>query len=235
LNYFHFLLKRFLKIYPVYYLSLVLGIIVFIFRGWSNNDGILALSIKFNAKDLFLSLTGSYAFWGEWGGPFITTSWFIALIMTMYICYPFLSRMISNRQNRTMVVILTISCLSRILVNFCSLPMRPLDWFPLCRVFEFALGIYLSKSLVKFSIPFINSSEIAVRIINYISRLSFPIFLVHSVFMFIMGEMLTAGYNNIVTISVFIIFTLVFSVVILAIDERIPRKKWLDNFLSARQ
>ena len=75
------MIRRVVRIYPVYYLSLVLAIPVYFIQQ----------HMALHWWDIPLTLTGFYAFAGEWGGPFIATSWFLGLIVVMYSIYPALS------------------------------------------------------------------------------------------------------------------------------------------------
>jgi peptidoglycan/LPS O-acetylase OafA/YrhL len=155
----HFIIKRLLRIYPVYYLSLLFGLLIYSLRSYYETGYIFANFSKFNFVDIILSLTGGYAFVGKWGGPFVATSWFVALIITMYILFPFLSCKINKRPFYSICVLLLISSFSRIILYRYGFLNRPLDWFPLCRIFEFSLGISLLLFYQKSYLNFINHQD----------------------------------------------------------------------------
>ncbi|MEK7109873.1 MAG: acyltransferase family protein [Patescibacteria group bacterium] len=178
-QYSHFLAKRFLKIYPVYYLSLFVGVLIYL------KDNNLQCSVC-NISNLLVSITGFYAFIGKWGGPFVATSWFIGLIITMYFLYPFISKKIQNKPHATLIALLLISVLSRILLGrYNILPTRPLDWFPLARIFEFSLGVYLVNIIKKDFWLCMNNFKKIGRIFAFISEISFPLFLIHYPLLFL--------------------------------------------------
>ncbi len=123
---------------------------------------------------MFLTLTGTYAFAGRWGGPFLNTSWFIGLIFVLYLVFPWLSRAISARPALTMAALLALSLASRALLGrYGWLPGRPLDWFPPCRVFEFGLGIWLAGAYSRASLRPLSLGRLDPLIIAA-AALSFP-------------------------------------------------------------
>ena len=137
-HYLDFLLKRCLRIYPVYYMALFIGLSAHVCKAYLQIGNIHSPFSSFSSSDLILSITGFYAFAGKWGGPFVPASWFVGLIMIMYLFYPILSRAIANSPHVTIGVLLVISILSRLVLGryFCLLlPTNPIDWFPLCRIF----------------------------------------------------------------------------------------------------
>jgi len=52
-----------------------------------------------------------------------------------------------------------------------------IGWFPLCTIFEFALGIYVVQ--LKLYPAKVNNSKILI----FLSEISFPVFLIHSYFL----------------------------------------------------
>jgi peptidoglycan/LPS O-acetylase OafA/YrhL len=231
INYLQFIVKRILRIYPVYYMSLLFGIVIYSIHSYNDTGHIFANFSKFDIGDIILSLTGGYAFVGKWGGPFVTTSWFVSLIITMYIFFPFLSGEIKKRPFVSISVLFLISVLSRLILGrYVILPTRPLDWFPLCRIFEFSLGIYLAIILPNNSYNFLKSTGNLGFVISFISALSFPLFLVHYPLLFIINYLTGHGVNQQLSIFYYVSITLIFSWIILAIDNKIPRSHILKRF-----
>jgi peptidoglycan/LPS O-acetylase OafA/YrhL len=109
------------------------------------------------------------------------------------------------------------------------LPMRPLDWFPLCRIFEFSLGIYLSIVLPRTPLNYIESSGRSASFISFIAKISFPLFLIHYPLLFIIGYLTRRGVDELLAICLFILVSLTLSWIILAIDSRLPRSNILEK------
>src|SRR5713226_2596915 len=92
-----------------------------------------------------LTITGFCAFAGAGIlGCSLIPAWFIGLILSLYAVYPWLSRLMNRTPRATLLALLLISLASRLTVEG-YLQNYPLEWFPLCRVFEFGLGIYLAQ------------------------------------------------------------------------------------------
>lgn len=226
IRYLQFIAKRFLRIYPVYYLSLPIGIFVYFLHDYYNTGHLFARFSQLGIGDAVLSITGGYAFVGRWGGPFIATSWYIAVIISMYILYPFLSRQIEKRPNVSIIIFFFISFLSRLLLGkYEILAMYPLDWFPFCRIFEFSLGIYLAVILPKasFNIKYLEPSGRLRSLVSCGSAISFPLFLVHYPLLFIINYLTRRGVNQVLAICLYLLVSLTVSWIILSIDKRFPR------------
>jgi peptidoglycan/LPS O-acetylase OafA/YrhL len=228
INYPQFLAKRWLRIYPVYYLSLIFGFVVYCLRSQQKQGSIVAGLTKLGLGDVVLGLTGTYAFVGKWGGPFVGTSWFLALIMSLYMLFPLLSRMMRQRPQTTIELLLVISVLSRLFLGQHDvLPMRPLDWFPLCRLFEFGLGMYLVRVVPVRQWPQLHWLEPVAPMIAFASEISFPLFLIHYPFMFVIKFLIQKGVNQGIAIGVFLVLTCGLSWVLMLVDQKIPRKALL--------
>jgi peptidoglycan/LPS O-acetylase OafA/YrhL len=236
IDYPQFLAKRFLRIYPAYYLSIIFGFGVYCLRSQQEQGSIGAGLAKLGLGDLLLSLTGAYAFVGRWGGPFVGTSWFVALIMSMYLIFPLLRQAMQRWPHETIALLMGISILSRLLLGqYDFLPMRPLDWFPLCRIGEFGLGMYLVRVMPTMSWTNLTWLEPISPLISLISEISFPLFLIHYPFMFTIKFLIMKGVNQSVAIGFFLALTITLSWFLLILDRRIPRKALLEIMLGWRQ
>jgi peptidoglycan/LPS O-acetylase OafA/YrhL len=230
INYPQFLAKRWLRIYPVYYLSLIFGFVVYCLRSQQEQGSIVAGLTKLGLGDVVLGLTGTYALVGKWGGPLVGTSWFLGLIMILYLCFPLLSRLMRHWPHSTIQLLLVMSVLSRLFLGQHDvLPMRPLDWFPLCRLFEFGLGIYLVRVVPAMQWLQLRWLEPVAPMIAFVSEISFPVFLIHYPFMFVIKVLIQKGVNQAVAIGFFLALTCGFSWMLMIVDQRIPRKALLNR------
>lgn len=219
LFYWRFIYKRFTRIYPIYYLSLVFSLGLAIAHQLYSGS----LSCRFcTFSDLFLSLTGFYAFFGQWGGPILNTSWFIGLIMVLYFLYPLITYYLKKYPHLTLFGLLIISVFARYLLGKNNwLPNRPLDWFPLCRVFEFGLGIYLVR-VSKHSIwTDLKVGQRVKNVLLFFSELSFPLFLIHYPLLFILNF---KDLPHFFTIPTYLLVSVGVSYVILFINKYLSKK-----------
>jgi peptidoglycan/LPS O-acetylase OafA/YrhL len=211
--------KRVLRIYPTYYLGLLVGIAVYFARNYPDVGEIFSPSL------VILSITGTHAFVGQWGGPFSNPSWFIGLLMVLYLFFPYLSKSVRHHPHITIVAMLLVSVLSRaILGHYEILPHRPLDWFLLCRVFEFSLGIYLARIIKPYLWLCINGSSRIESVFQFVANISFPLFLVHYPLLLIIPYLSARGVHQLIAIVVFLGISIITSWVILLITNRLSRE-----------
>ncbi len=231
INFNRFITKRILRIQPVYYLSLIVGIVVFVGKQIFYTGDISKVFAIINAFDLIGTITGFYAFMGLWGGPFLQTSWFISLIITMYALYPIISKSMRQVPHSTIIILLTISTFTRFMIGkYELLAGRPLDWFPFCRVFEFAFGVYLVRVLKSTVWISLNKYEKIGPILGLVSGLSFPLFLVHYPILHIMMYFIQNGFSILLCILAFIFISILISWIIYNFDQRLPRQFVMDLF-----
>jgi peptidoglycan/LPS O-acetylase OafA/YrhL len=132
--------KRVLRIYPAYWTAILFAVMM---------DSSI-LQKQFFAIDYVKLISGFQSigattlgdFYGKVNGNF----WFITIILSMYLLFPIIFFAIKKHPHISIVSLFAISALSR--YYFSQLPMffKGIDWFPLCTVFEFGLGIYLIKT-----------------------------------------------------------------------------------------
>jgi peptidoglycan/LPS O-acetylase OafA/YrhL len=68
LNIKYFFVKRILRIYPVYWTCLILGISIYLLNNYQSKGSFLSSWSGLHPYDFFLTTTGFYAFVGQWGG-----------------------------------------------------------------------------------------------------------------------------------------------------------------------
>lgn len=193
-NFKKFLIGRMVRIYPAYWCALIFA--------FSLNP------ISLDMHALILSILGLHAFFGEWGGPILNVSWFIGLIMILYSFYPFINYEMKKNSYFTLMALLVISIISRIYLGRIEGNGRIIDWFPLCRVFEFGLGIFIIEK------DFYFKNVTKSKLVAELSELCFYIFLIHCQVLFLLNLSLMM-YVSIVILLAGILYT---------IDKKIIRK-----------
>ena len=232
-RYLDFLLNRCLRIYPIYYMALLVGLSVHACSIYTQTGTIHSLLAPLGFSDLILSITGFYAFVGKWGGPFIGASWFVGLIIVMYMIYPLLSRAITKTPHVTIILLLVISMLYRLLLGRYGLFLyRPLDWFPLCRVFEFSLGIYVAHMLPLRIWTSLNSTKRSGSLIVFMSRISFPLFLVHHPLCAAIPYLVERGTPQSLAILAFLITSVLLSWLTVSAAQHVPRRRIFEGILQ---
>ena len=236
-NYWRFVKKRIFRIYPLYYMAFIIGLMGFLIRYVA---GVIDEPINFGIDDLVLSLTAMYAFAGEWGGPFLRSGWFIGVIVSLYFIYPLISKMMRNRDVLLLFLLFTLSCFCRYLFgHYKLLPGRPLDWFPFCRVFEFGLGIFLARRLPKNILLFFNDKFRGLHpAIIFFSALSYPVYLVHMPIIDVMVYAPYLGISAVIWVPLFLVLSFACSVIFLKIDQLLAvsvRKKFSPDIVQFKE
>ncbi len=170
-DYKEFITKRLCRIYPAYWCSLIL-----ILAGYA----ITSQLPHMGPKNIILSITGMYAFVGKWGGPISSVYWFIGLIVVLYFTYPIIVDLIHKHSYAALFVLFVVSILSRWYLGKIEGDTRMVDWFPLCRIFEFGLGVFIvEKGLYLKTIT-------RSKAIYILSALSFYVYLIHDPLRFVL-------------------------------------------------
>lgn len=173
LSYASFIRGRLERIYPTYWLSVLFTLAM-----------LGASRIKMDLPDLLLDFSGFLVFTGRLRDSYISPmGWFIGLILAIYAFYPAISRLMNKRPHLTLLAILGISVLSRYALASTGFETDPRAWFPLARLFEFALGVWLTVNRPIFG--FITGIGAGItrtpigRAIKHASNLTFPMYLIH--------------------------------------------------------
>jgi peptidoglycan/LPS O-acetylase OafA/YrhL len=229
LNYKDFILRRLVRLYPVYWMVLVIGILVYLIRFTTHTNNYLPVVPEWTLSigNILLTITGLHSLFGQWGGSFVLTSWFIGVILVLYLLFPILSKCIKLYPTTSILTLLAISVVSRWILaqNIILLPYRPIDWFPLCRIFEFGLGIYLVCIIGKgFWFKFNLNYQIIDNFISRMGELSFPLFLMHWPFIFLIPLFVSIGINVILIIGLFFLWVILLSWLVYLIDRHIQRQ-----------
>ena len=219
-----FMVGRILRIYPVYWLILPIGILIYVLTSCQGASTASCLSSR--GSDLLCSVFGTCAFIGRWGGPFVATGWFIGLIMCMYVLYPYLSISFRHHRHLTLLVVFLVSVCSRVILqHYDILSYAPTRWFPLCRLIEFGLGIYLANIIGRDLWARANRLRKLAPILAFIGDLSFPLFLVHYPLLVIIVKHNQLGMSESTSIVLFLCASVLTSWLIHIIADRlIPRE-----------
>ena len=234
LRYLTFMISRIGRIYPVYYLALLFGVFIYLVCSYHATGSIESPWMISLPVDLICCLTGFYAFLGAFSGPFLGTSWFIGLIMSLYLIYPFLSNWMALRPHLLLLLLLLVSVASRLILGQGLLPERPLDWFPLCRIFEFGVGVYLGRSVPR-GLWYAGATGLHQKApwVNWISRISFPLFLIHYPLLRGLRHLGLFGLPFSVTIAVYLCASVLVSWLALSVSEALRFR--LRSLISHRE
>lgn len=166
-EYTKFLFRRFLRLYPAFWMSLFFGIIVFP----------SVLQEKF--WEIVAEFTGFFYLLGMGPGNINEMGWFIGAIFALYIIFPYLSRLMKKNPLAVLVACLVISYASRFILvqNDLFSAYALWRWLPICNLFEFSLGIYLVQACLYPK----NTRD--YPLVREAAELSFYVFLFHVIIM----------------------------------------------------
>jgi len=179
-DYGNFLVKRLARIYPVYCGCLAIGVILYLYREWFLGAKATYFG-ELTIREWVCSLSGTCAYLGWWGGPFVVTGWFIGVIVGLYLLFPLMSRLMAKSValGLTTAFVVSLMTLGAIHKGWLGWGWRPEEWMPLARLFEFTLGMWLATVIPKDWWRRLDARVPAKKIWPYLGALSFPYFLVH--------------------------------------------------------
>ena len=208
-----FISKRILRIYPGYWFALLLALLLnwtlYTSQGWF---------------EWAKALSGFYVFFtpyyapppGSWVGFIDPIGWFIGLIVVLYLMYPMVSRFLKNTGFGGLILVFFFSWF--VGVSLPTMMNGGYYWYPIARLFEFSLGIYVvQQGLYPKTV---NMSGI----VRFLSDLSFPVFLTHFTVLYLLLQAPTAyGFNYLL----YAVVVLIMSLLVYAFD--IYFKKYFDT------
>jgi peptidoglycan/LPS O-acetylase OafA/YrhL len=135
--------------------------------------------------------------------------WFIGVLICLYLLYPLLSLAIRRHPHLSIAVLLLVSLFSRVAMAY-GFPWlyRGIDWFPLCQVFTFGLGIYIVQTSTYPKWTNTNGAMV------FLGKLSFYIYLIHAPLLPLLL------YNN---IPMYIASTAIFACALYVFDSSLRR------------
>jgi len=216
-EYEQFIAKRFIRLYPAYWMSLIFGIILLPWVFLSNPLGSL------------FEFTGFFAFLGTGSGIINQMGWFIGAIFSLYLLFPLISQALGKYGIKALILFMIIGFGSR-LFFFTYNPLNLYDtflWFPLCNLFEFGLGIYIIQK------HFYPAMKGDYPLIRELSELSFYVFLFHVVILkYVATTVVTADFAQIYYFIIFLAIILV-SWIAMVLDRRL--QKMITTFARAKK
>ncbi len=202
-----FMKKRLIRIYPVYLFTVLLAV--------AFGDGILS-NLKWS--ELVMTITGFYPAFTlagvpttTWSGTIDGIGWFIGTIVCLYFMYPCLSKFLKENGISGLFTIFLVAMFVRITIPP-GFGGRSWYWFPLSRMLEFSLGIYIVQN--GYYIKTINDSIL----IKFCSDLCFPIFLVHYFLQEILWKIPDTYNLNIIT---YVFVTMIVAYIVYFMDPHI--------------
>lgn len=207
-NYQDFIKKRLVRLYPAYWLSLVLAVVL--------NLAVLGIGVIELVKTasgfwMFQTLLSNVSNLQQ---PINPMGWFIGVILCLYLVYPTVSWVLLKTGFFGMIGFFAVSYETVWLLHAMAPVGMDFYWFPLAHLFEFALGVYMVQTGWYFKTV---TTSNAVR---FASDLCFPVFLVHYVLIPVLQVVPVDYYLNVVIYAGAVVGM---SVVIL------KASKWIEN------
>lgn len=165
-GYLQFLFKRFIRLYPAFWMSLIVAIVLF-----------PAILLQKSIADIVLEFTGFSIAFGQGPGFINPMGWFIGTIFLLYILFPWFSAVIRKYRWGALLGFCILSWgLRSLILTYTIIPLdRFWMWFPLCNAFEFCLGIYIIQT------GWYPKNENNYPLVQTLSDLSFYVFLFHTI------------------------------------------------------
>lgn len=162
-GYLTFLFRRFIRLYPAFWMSLILGLILTPAL-WSEK-----------LSGLLFEFTGFFVILGVGLGNINIMGWFIATMVCLYLIFPWFSKIIRSYGITALAGFCIMSWSLRfLLITFNHAPSNFFwRWFPLCNAFEFCLGIYIVQS------GLFPKKTTTSPVIRELSDMSYYVFLFH--------------------------------------------------------
>lgn len=182
--------KRLLRIYRAYWLAIILTITI---KPW-------IIQQQFSSVEVIKLITGFQAWGAKTGlealgkvnGPF----WFLTPLLSLYILYPIIAQAMRKHPHISLLMFFAISQLSIFYLSNYTPYSAAYIWFPLCRIFEFSLGIYLVK--INLFPKHINKS----RVMAFLSNITFYMFLINEPLYFSTLQYPILFFTSLFTISI---------------------------------
>lgn len=192
-----FMVKRLKRLLPVYFFSLAAGILVYYGLGWRVAAAGADFGPAGELKNAICSLTATCPLWGLWGGWWLPTSWFMVTIVGLYALYPWLASRMLRQPWLWLGLTMITAMISRSYLygHREDWPLWAFRWFPLARVGEFGLGMFLAGLLPAklWRWPWPGRVKGSMQTL---ARLTLPVFLVHFSFLPLIPLLMRQGISQ---------------------------------------
>jgi peptidoglycan/LPS O-acetylase OafA/YrhL len=198
--------NRLLRIYPIYWVAVIFSILIIpVTSVLTFSDcarWFTGFQIFFTTDDSWQKINGSY--------------WFVGLIVSLYFLFPIVYYAIKKHPHVSLLSLFLIYVVAKVIMwNYFFQYPGVTDWFPLCHIFEFGLGVYLVQRGL-----YLKSS--APRLLATAGELSFYLYLVHaSLLHFMPPVQYEFGYGY--ALAFFIVITLLFGWIFYAFDMSVQK------------
>lgn len=199
-DYLKYMYYRLIRIYPAYWMSLISVAILYVLLG-------------LNLGNLFWQFSGFSAFVNQWGGVLNPVGWFIGLLVSLYLVFPFLSKTMEKNPEPIIFLLFIISLTLTYFINttpnsanFGPYSTYVARWFPFCYLFYLGIGIFIAQK------GYYPKWQDKTGIVTYLGKLSFYIFLFHLPVIYFAMYM-----KN----PVFLILVAPVSIIVMKIDDKI--------------
>jgi peptidoglycan/LPS O-acetylase OafA/YrhL len=199
-DYLKYMYFRLIRIYPAYWMSLI-------------SVAIFYLILGLDLGNLFWQFSGFSAFVNQWGGVLNPVGWFIGLLISLYLLFPFLSEAIEKKPELVILLLFLISFALTYLINatcnsavFGPYSIYIARWFPFCYLFYFGIGIFIAQK------GYYPGWHDKTGIITWLGKLSFYVFL------FQLPVIYLAMYMK---NPVFLLLIAPVSIIVMKIDDKI--------------
>ncbi|XHH09151.1 MAG: acyltransferase family protein [Candidatus Bathyarchaeia archaeon] len=202
-----FYASRLMRIYPIYWLAVLFSIIT------------MPISSPLTFSDYWRNFSGFQTFFitdDSWQ-KLNSTFWFIGLIVSLYLLFPIVYVAIKRRPKISLTAFFIIYLVSTGVAWYYFPQYAGMtDWFPLCQLFTFALGVYVIKQ--RLYLDFKSPSWLAAA-----GTLSFYLYLVHAAFLHYLPP-IQFGYGFEWAMAWYFSVTIIFGCVFYAFDCFLQKK-----------
>jgi peptidoglycan/LPS O-acetylase OafA/YrhL len=200
--------NRLLRIYPIYWVAVIFSTMIMpVTSALTLSDYVRWFSgfqIFFITDNSWEKINSSY--------------WFIGLIICLYFLFPIIYSAMNRHPHVSLLSLFLINAVSSVIVWNYSRFVGVTDWFPLCQIFDFGLGIYLVQRWSGLRMWKFTSG----RTIAFASELVFYVYLVHGPLMqFIPPVFFEFGYGY--ALTWFVVGVLLFGCMFYAFDKQIHK------------
>ncbi len=216
-----FYVNRLLRIYPIYWVAVLFSILT------------MPISSPLTITDYLRNFSGFQIFFitdDSWQ-KINSTYWFIGLIVSLYLLFPIVYTAIKKRPNVSITALFAIFIASKAVTWYCFPQYTGItDWFPLCEIFTFGLGIFIIRQGLYWK------SKAPIWLAAG-GALSFYVYLVHAIFLHYLPP-IQFGLGFEWAIAWYITLTMIFGFMFYILDNFLQKnihRIWTKHTNKAKQ